>query len=157
MLTDARARELFIYNMCSGKLINKVKRHGRSKAGEEVGSLGSKGHLNASVDGHPYKVHNIIWLMMTGSFPPEGKTVDHKDRNPSNNAFGNLRLADPDEQAANRSIRADNKTGVKGVHRRGDKFIVTIARKYRGIFGTLEEATLVARAAGQVEYGEFAA
>ena len=41
--------------------------------------------------------------------------IDHKDRNRQNNSLSNLRWATATENANNKGLRKDNKTGYKGI------------------------------------------
>lgn len=92
---------------------------------------------------------------------PDGALVDHADGDGLNNARGNLRLATTVQNAANRVIRSDNRTGFKGVGRRkGGRFIAEIVsggqRYYLGRFGTAEDAARAYDAKARELFGEFA-
>lgn len=58
------------------------------------------------------KLHNFI-LKFT---PTKTKTIDHFDREPSNNSKSNLRIVDRTIQNTNHNIQKNNKTGVVGVY-----------------------------------------
>ena len=58
-----------------------------------------------------YKVHQIIWVYMTGKWPD--KLIDHEDLNGENNKWYNLRLATQSQNMMNVGLRATNTTGVK--------------------------------------------
>ena len=62
--------------------------------------------------GVQYLAHRLIWRIMTGEDPGE-LTVDHIDRDPFNNRFSNLRLADARLQLRNK--RPFGKSPHKGV------------------------------------------
>ena len=83
-----RLIELLTYDEETGKLYNKIKRCGRALVGQEIGTLNSSGHLNATLDGKRYKVHRLVWLNFENfledmGIRPEGKTLDRI------NPFGN--------------------------------------------------------------------
>jgi hypothetical protein len=61
-----------------------------------------------------YYAHRLAWLYMTGEWPT---SVDHIDGDKANNAWSNLRHAEPKEQNQNMAMRSDNTTGFKGVFR----------------------------------------
>lgn len=86
----------------------------RRYLGEVVGGRDKDGYIVMRVNGKKYKAHRLAFLYMTGSFPK--KLVDHIDRDPANNAWSNLREADDSDNARNRRMRSDNKSGYKGVH-----------------------------------------
>jgi hypothetical protein len=93
--------------------------------------------------------------MMTGSWPTH--EVDHRDRNPSNNAWSNLREATPSQNTANRACGR----GVRGVSwcKRAQKWRATIKhqnkQKYIGMFSDVDEAAAAYRRAASDIFGEF--
>lgn len=60
-----------------------------------------------------YKVHRLIWVLMTGD-DPGAATIDHKNNNPWDNTWSNLRLANPSLQSFNR--RPYGVSGHKGIY-----------------------------------------
>lgn len=112
-------------------------------AGKEAGHIQKSASRIVGFDYHLYLAHRIIWKMTTGEEPPE--TIDHRDRNPNNNRWKNLRPATEAEQKWNtrkrfsftgrRSVMVDKRDGriyaqltVKGV------------RYNLGTFATIAEA-----------------
>lgn len=71
------------------------------KVGDVAGSRNSEGYWVITRSNGKQRAHNIVWELHNGQVPA-GLTVDHVDRNPSNNRIENLRLATPSEQACNR-------------------------------------------------------
>ena len=59
------------------------------------------------------QLHHFVWILKTGEEPT--RTVDHQDRNPSNNQFKNLRLATRQEQQQHRGKLRTNTSGYIGV------------------------------------------
>ena len=64
-------------------------------------------------------LHHFVFTLKTGELP--NKTVDHQDRNPSNNRYSNLRLATRKEQQHNRGKLKNNTSGYIGVCHCHDK------------------------------------
>jgi hypothetical protein len=138
--------------------------HDSIRAGDQAGYF-HDGYIRVEVAGRVYFAQNIIWLMTTGEWP-EG-TLDHRDRQRSNNRFDNLRPATDSQNAANRIKHSNNTTGFKGVTfvkrdaAKGRKpYRATICKNYKryivGQFWTAEEAAESYRAAAERLFGEFA-
>ncbi len=91
--------------------------------GRKYGAIGNKWFL----------AHRIIWKLVTGKDPV--RLPDHKDRNGSNNRWGNLRLATHAQNSANHSLRSDNKSGHAGVryNKRDKAWVVQITSRRRRI------------------------
>ena len=87
---------------------------------------------------------HLVWLVKTGSLPPEGYDIDHKNRIKSDDRPANLRLATRAQNCMNKDVQANNTIGHRNIHARDDgKFIVQIQRHGVRIgkkFDTLEEA-----------------
>lgn len=64
-------------------------------------------------------LHHLVWILKTGEQP--SSTVDHIDRNKSNNVFENLRLATMQEQSQHRGKQKSNTSGYIGVSYKHDK------------------------------------
>lgn len=77
---------------------------------------------------------------------PEGKVIDHKDRNKLNNTRENLRIVTNDVNLLNAKLRDDNKYGMKNVYydKRRDKYAIKMrwrGKQYSGGYHkTLPEA-----------------
>lgn len=70
--------------------------------------LSEKGYVKFYLKGFTtYLLHRLIWLYVTGSFPPEGMEIDHINRIRNDNRWCNLRLVNSTENKLNseRSIR----------------------------------------------------
>lgn len=104
--------------------------------------------------------HRVIYSML-GIEVPEGMEIDHKNRDPWDNRFENLRLATSQQNCFNRKRRRDKVDGLpKGVRRGGKKFYASISlngkETYLGRFLTAELAAQAYREAATKHYGEFA-
>lgn len=96
------------------------------ESGNEVGHTDHLGYrVFCSRKGQPkdklraYKVHRVIFYMVTGKWPP---VVDHIDRDKQNNCPENLRAVSRTENSMNRTISSCNSTGYTGVKKDGNKF-----------------------------------
>jgi len=92
---------------------------------------------------------------------PKSTQTDHINHNTLDNRKINLRIVTARQNAFNRSgAQINNKSGFKGVFRRGKKWGAQIGLhgKYRwlGVFTTPEEAALVYNEAAKKLFGEYA-
>jgi len=151
------ARRLFDYDPDTGVLTRRV-RSGRAGAGSAAGTPNDRGYLRVAVRGRSYKVHRVIFLMMTGAWPPE--YIDHINGDPSDNRWRNLRPATNAENQRNRTRNRDNTIGAKGVRWHRNKFNARICangtQHYLGSFDTVEEAAAAYREAALRLHGDFA-
>lgn len=118
--TCVELRNLFSYNPQTGIFLwVKVPYYiRRVKVGDEVGGQIVKGYKTVSLNGHKKPLTHAIWCYMTGKYPEEGFYIDHKDRNPLNNIWGNLRLVTPQENSSNQSDRKKTlRALLRGVER----------------------------------------
>ena len=92
----------------------------------------------------------------------EGLQVDHINRDKLDNQRGNLRLATPSQNQANRKVRSSVTSGFKGVHKfkngRGFMAQITIARAHKclGYFSHPEDAARAYDRAATTAHGAFA-
>lgn len=152
-----RAREALAYDPDSGFVTWRISR-GTAKAGERAGSVTVHGYRNIHLDGVTHQEHRLIWLLVTGEFPPE--TVDHRDGDPLNNRWENLRLATRRDQQGNKRVSKSNALGIKGIRQHKNKFRADIeidgTNYYLGLFATAEEASAAYSRAEINAFGEFA-
>jgi len=159
-LTAERLRELLHYESGTGKFtwrVNRCKVH----AGDVAGSLNkSLGCVMISVDGRLYYASRLAWLYQIGEWPAH--QIDHRDGNPNNNRWNNLRLATHAQNQWNRGKNHNNTTGFKGVtwQKQRGKFAahITVDGKhhYLGLFRSPKLASLKYRLAALKHHGEFA-
>ena len=101
-------------------LINKVHRSGNCRKGQESGYDGLNGYYIVGFENKLYRVHRVVYFLKTGVDPQE-KQVDHIDGNKLNNKISNLRLADNQQNNANKKKRKTNTSGITGVYWRKDR------------------------------------
>lgn len=107
------------------------------------------------------RAHHVVWAMVYGRWP--NRRIDHKDRNPLNNAISNLREATRSQNGANSRRPITNNSGFKGVSRSGRPsrpwaahIKVDQKTKFLGRYVTPEEAHEAYKTAATRVFGEFA-
>lgn len=109
----------YYYNLVDGYLYwktppkNKVKKKFDMVGGNNA--ISDYKRIGFSINGKNYSIeaHIMIWFMHYG-FLPEN-SIDHIDRDTSNNRWFNLREATMQCQARNRGMCSNNTSGVTGV------------------------------------------
>ena len=148
MLTQSQLKQLATYNPETGEFVA-LQPRGKIKRGDKLGWADRLGYVEIGIGYESYKAHALAFLYMTGEYV---RGVDHIDRNPSNNSWGNLRKATQQENMWNRAANYNSVTGLKGVSPHKDKFKVQIRvfgkKVYLGLFNTAQEA--------KQHYDEFA-
>lgn len=105
--------DYFYYDPSSPSCLrNKVSRRS-ARVDMPQGTLGNRGYWQIRLLGERYVQHRIVWELFNGPIP-EGKIIDHIDRNKSNNRIENLRLTDHSQNMTNQPQR--NSSGHKGVY-----------------------------------------
>lgn len=136
------------------------KRYKRNQ-GKPIGYRTKDGYLRVrlTVNGaiRAYLVHRLIYWLEKHDWPV---SIDHKDRNRSNNLIDNLKPATLLENNRNTSIRKDNATGYTGVERYGSKYKVKIKLDDRAYvicgYESLEAAALARDILAKIFFGDFA-
>lgn len=154
-----KIKALIDYNPDTGLLTWKVNRQGNAKAGMIAGWRHKAGYIAIRVDGHEYLGHRLAWAMHHGSIS-EDTQIDHINGDRSDNRICNLRAASHAENCWNSKARKHNKSGIKGVRKRGTKWHVRIRHNHKvywlGSYNTPEEAKQAHDAAAIKFFGEFA-
>ncbi len=134
--------DIFTYK--DGQLIWKISPSYKIKEGAVAGNKTGPGYWQICFKGKFYKLHRIIWQMFYGEIPQDLE-IDHIDRDKDNNRIENLRLATRSENANNRDAQSNNKLGVAGVVKDGNKFVAYIRINNKtvnlGRFNTILEAS----------------
>lgn len=148
--------ELFEYKPLTGELLWKKHLSSRAKQGSVAGCFTGRGAREVSINNTKYLAHRLIWAWVTG-VDPTTAILDHKNRNPKDNRFWNLRLATQSQNMSN--VAHVNPTGYKGVQHIRTRYVARLRIKgkvtYLGSFNTAAEAgAAYARAARRV-HGDF--
>lgn len=158
MLTQARLKELLLYDPITG-LFTRKKKSGRFPAGSIIGGK-DNGYVVILVDGKVYGAHRLAWLYMTGVMPI--RMIDHKNTVRSDNSWTNLREATNAQNLGNRPANRNNTSGYKGVtwnkQVRKWKAQITLNGKNTvlGGFEKPEDAHKAYLVAAKHHFGEFA-
>ena len=161
-ITADQLKEILHYEPESGIFRWKKTTSRKIKVGQIAGTESTRGvAINSKLFGRPMLAHRLAWLYMTGGFPADGMVIDHRDRNPFNNVFSNLRLCTQRQNTWNQGLRKGNTSGVKGVNllptgRFHARIRTEEGIKLLGNFKTIEEAASAVAAARKEHHGEFA-
>ena len=155
----SRLKEVLVYNPENGDFYWRQRR-GRILAGTKAGCIGQRGISLIRVDFVLHKAHRLAWLYMTGQWPQED--IDHRDGNPTNNRWENLREATDSQNLSNMKKPITNTSGRKGVSRRWDDKAWQVHIRangkstYVGSHTDLDEAHKMYADAARKHKGEFA-
>jgi hypothetical protein len=159
-LTGSWLEKVLSYDPLTGVFLWKVNLGGRLRAGTRAGCPNEAGYTLISIFGRHYRASCLAWLWMTGKWPRE--EVDHKDCNPANDAFGNLREATSAQNKWNTRIQKNHSGNLKGAyfHAQTGKWRAQIMKHRKlyclGLFVTEEEAHAAYCARANELFGEFA-
>lgn len=155
----AYLRHILRYNRRTG--IFRWKKPSKYKPelrGKIAGSVGALGYRTIYVNGRPYKAHLLAWFYVHGRWPTT--EIDHRDTFEDHNWIGNLRKATRAQNCANASLYRNNRSGLKGVDRRGNRWRAQIQCNKKkvnlGVFDTRHEAHRAYAAMAQQLFGLFA-
>jgi HNH endonuclease/AP2 domain len=159
-LTQARLRELLDYNPETGVFVWKMKASMRTKIGSVAGSSHCGRYLQVKVQTKKYLMHRLAWFYSYGVWP--ANEIDHINGNKIDNRLDNLREASRSQNEANKFIRIDSASRIKGVcwKKQNKKWKAEICvnkkRIYLGYYDTSEDAQAAYCAAACLHFGEFA-
>jgi hypothetical protein len=160
-LNGETVHKVYVYEPETGKLWRKTVASGMKRAGTPSHD-DARGHVTLITQfaGRSRPVSHIIWLYMTGEWPT--LDVEHKDLNPLNNRWDNLRLATRSQNMANIKVTRRSKSGVKGVFwdKARYKWGAYITHNYKvrnlGRYDKIEDAKAAYDKAARELFGEFA-
>ncbi len=130
----------------------------RSKVGHRPGYVDDRGYVKCCVAGRQEYMHRIVYCYFYGD---NFETIDHINRDKSDNRIDNLRSASQMENSFNLPVRKNNISGVSGVNwnTRDQVWHVRIRhsgkRHWVGIFKHKSEAIAARIEAVNKYHGEF--
>lgn len=157
-LTAEELRELLHYDKETGIFTRKVSTAHNVKVGDVAGSLGGAGYLNIMVCSRKYQAHRLAWLHHFGEWPK--LTIDHINRDRSDNRIVNLREVTNKQNGQNRSKSSNNTSGHPGVYwnKQNSKWRATITHNQKyihlGYFSILEDAVAARKAAEKLYWAD---
>jgi hypothetical protein len=164
-LTEERLREVLHYDLQTGNFTwrksGSWRRTNKAHPGTVAGWV-YRGRRSIRIDGQNYFAHRLAWLWVIGEWPPHPYEIDHKDCNPLNNCWSNLRACSATQNSANKGRLIRNTSGAKGVswETRDGKWRAQIRVKGKSIHlgyrVSMEEAASLYAAAAREIFGEFA-
>jgi len=89
LISADEAQELLSYNPDTGILTWNVNRKRCARAGQSAGSLKVSGYIVIGIYKKMYYAHRMAWFLHHGEWPKY--TIDHINRNRSDNRIANLR------------------------------------------------------------------
>jgi len=126
--------------------------------GRTAGLPNRDGHIRLLVNTGQFTAHRLIWVMQTGEWPKDA--IDHKNGNPADNRWENLRETTSQQNQWNRRHTGKLPRGVVPSQRSPGRFMARASpggRKliYIGTYDTPEEAHAAWREFVDKERGEF--
>jgi len=157
-MTRARLCELLHYERKTGQFRWRKRMNRKVLAGDIAGSLAVDRYRKITIRRKKYRAHHLAWLYVTGEWCPV--MIDHRDGDPSNNRWTNLRRATGSQNNANRRLPRNNACRLKGVSRHRRRWRATIRKNGRrhhlGIFRMPQAAHAAYVKAARKLFGEFA-
>lgn len=124
--------EYLDYNENTGVFTWKIDMRPNKYKGDAAGGVGGRGYIIIGIKGKIYKAHRLAWLFMKKK--EAVGDIDHINHDRLDNRFCNLRIVSKRENARNRSLSIENKSGVHGVNFKRNRWEVTIGVDGRNIY-----------------------
>ena len=140
------------YDAETGNIFWLISPRGGIQAGDVIKTRNSYGYIQVCLQRRPYLGHRVGWALTHNAWPKG--MVDHINGMKWDNRLCNLREATGAQNQANRGVRKDSKTGLRGV-RFNSKIGKYAAQIQVGGFDTPEEAAAEYLRLAKICYGEF--
>lgn len=157
-LTMEELRRVLHYDPSTGIFIWLVLSNNNGCKPGDVAGYRCSQYIAVTLRGHQIKAHRLAFFYMKGHWPVAD--VDHENLDSCDNRWSNLRPATRSLNCANKRVRRDSASGLKGVHRRRDRYLASISdagkRLHLGCFDTAEAAHAAYVTKARELFGEFA-
>jgi HNH endonuclease len=157
-VSRARLRALLHYDAESGEFRWRKQRGGKIRPGDVAGTVSVDRYRKITINGRQYRAHRLAWFYKTGEWCPQ--VVDHRDGDPSNNRWSNLRRATWSQNNANSRVQRNKTCALKGVSRNGRRWRASIHKNgqkhHLGYFRTPQAAHAAYVKEARKLFGEFA-
>lgn len=90
----------------------------------------NNGYKRITINKKKYYAHRLAWLFEKGTIP-NGKEIDHVNRNKQDNRIINLRVVTSIENCRNKGLIKSNISGTTGVSLSGKKWRASIQVNYK--------------------------
>lgn len=158
LLTRDEIMSLVSYDDKTGLFVWRKPRP-RCTSGNVAGGITRYGYWKISLKGRNYLAHRLAWIISKGSWPK--MEIDHINGDPLDNRLDNLREATPHQNQANKGMRIDNTSGVKGVtwDKNRGLWIASLSHKRKhihlGRYANIDEAAEAYRLGSIKYFGEY--
>lgn len=162
-LTADQLKTVLVYYPASGLFFWRDRPNIRPSANSGrrdtvAGTPRKNGYIGICINGRHRSAHRLAWLYVHGRWPTE--EIDHINEDRADNRIVNLREASHGQNNTRSKARTDNRSGVLGVFRCGQRWQAQIMHegmKYHlGVYATIEEAKTARDKAAKYLHGAFA-
>jgi hypothetical protein len=156
----ALLKRLLAYDPETGRFRWLVGNGKSVRSGDLAGSKCPRGYRKITVGGKCYAEHRLAYLFMTGAWPEA--EINHRNRDPSDNRWANLRPANGTQRRGNCARQAGTASGLKGVSWQKHagmwraQIEISGCTTHLGYFVHKETAHAAYMAAAWARYGDFA-